>query len=147
MLPLFFLEIPMSDPCLTSAVPPWPVIGLVEPHAPAPVGDRVPCHLFMPEVPWRAPLPPVIRSQHRRDQWLTEPPVRVEPSTDLLTADARAARIAAQTENEALKARLAASGVEQRRAVREAVLAEREACAKACLDVYGVDAIRARGAA
>lgn len=39
---------------------------------------------------------------------------------------------AAQTENEALKERLAASGVEQRRAVREAVLAEREACAKVC---------------
>jgi hypothetical protein len=50
----------------------------------------------------------------------------------LVAADARAARIAAQVENEALKARLAASGVAERRAVREAVLAEREACAKVC---------------
>lgn len=44
----------------------------------------------------------------------------------------RDARIAAQTENEALKAKLAASGVAERRAVREAVLAEREACAMVC---------------
>lgn len=50
----------------------------------------------------------------------------------LLTADARASRIAAQTENEALKARLAASGVAERRAVHAAVMAEREACAKLC---------------
>ena len=52
----------------------------------------------------------------------------------------RAARIAAQTENEALKGKLARSGVEQRRAVRDAVLAEREACAKLCerrADVLG----------
>jgi len=44
----------------------------------------------------------------------------------------RSARIAAQTENEHLKAQCARSGVELRRAVREAVLAEREACAIAC---------------
>lgn len=50
----------------------------------------------------------------------------------LVAADANAARIAAQTENEALKARLAASGVAERRAVHEAVLAEREACSKVC---------------
>lgn len=50
----------------------------------------------------------------------------------LVAADARAARIVAQTENEALKARLAASGVAERRAVREARLAEREACAHVC---------------
>lgn len=50
----------------------------------------------------------------------------------LVATDARAARIAAQTENEVLKARLAASGVAERRAVREAVLKEREACARLC---------------
>ena len=49
---------------------------------------------------------------------------------------AKAARIEAQTENEALKAKLAKSGLEKWRAVREAVAAEREACA---------DAISARG--
>ena len=42
---------------------------------------------------------------------------------------ANAARIAAQTENESLKAERAASGVAERRAVRDAVLAEREGCA------------------
>ncbi len=48
-----------------------------------------------------------------------------------LVAEAdRAARIAAQTEAAELKERLARSGVEQRRAVREAVLAESEACAQ-----------------
>lgn len=47
----------------------------------------------------------------------------------LANATERAARIAAQTENEALKARLAASGVTERRAVREAVLKERDECA------------------
>lgn len=71
----------------------------------------------------------------------------------LVAADARAARIAAQVENEALKARLAASGVAERRAVRDAVLAEREACAAlvaswntAITDKLAAD-IRARGAA
>ena len=77
----------------------------------------------------------------------------------------RAARITAQIENEALKARIVASGVAEFRAVREAVLAEREACAKVCHDegVYQLsqqgnaimadkcwfmrDEIRARGAA
>ena len=47
---------------------------------------------------------------------------------------ANASRIAAQTENESLKAWRAASGVAERRAVRDAVLAEREACAKVCHD-------------
>jgi len=40
-------------------------IDLVEPDAPAPVGDRVPCHLFMPEVAWPATLPPVLRAPLR----------------------------------------------------------------------------------
>ena len=75
-----------------------------------------------------------------------------------LVAEAeRAARIAAQTEAVELKERLARSGVEERRAVREAVLAEREACALIASDTfYGnagelnhviAAAIRARGAA
>jgi hypothetical protein len=41
-------------------------------------------------------------------------------------------RRAAQIENEALKERLARAGLEQHRAVRAAVLAEREACAVVC---------------
>ena len=84
-----------------------------------------------------------------------------------LVAEAdRAARIAAQTEAAELKERLARSGVEQRRAVREAVLAEREACAvllarmterrrwtragangEAMMPCEYAEAIRARGAA
>ena len=40
-------------------------IDVAEPDAPAPVGDRVPCHLFMPEVAWPAVLPPVLRAPRR----------------------------------------------------------------------------------
>lgn len=47
----------------------------------------------------------------------------------------QAARQAAQVEVAELKGRIARAGVEQRRAVREAVLQEREACAEACDDV------------
>jgi len=47
----------------------------------------------------------------------------------LVAAAERAARIAAQTEVVDLKERLVRSGVERRRAVREAMAAEREACA------------------
>lgn len=56
----------------------------------------------------------------------------VERFAALLTADARTARIAAQAENELLKARLAASGVAERRAVHKAVKDERELCAGVC---------------
>ena len=42
-----------------------PFIDLAEPDAPAPVGDPAPCHLFMPEVAWHAPLPPVLRAPLR----------------------------------------------------------------------------------
>lgn len=70
----------------------------------------------------------------------------------------RSARIAAKTENEHLKAQRARSGVELRRAVREAVLAEREACAVLAESEWSTDSekaygdelasyIRARGAA
>lgn len=50
-------------------------------------------------------------------------------------AKERAARQAAQAEVVDLKERIARAGVEQRRAVRDAMLAEREACAEACDDV------------
>lgn len=49
---------------------------------------------------------------------------------------AKAARIEAQTEKEALKAKLAKSGLEKWRAVREAVAAEREACEERVEDLY-----------
>ena len=56
--------------------------------------------------------------------------VRRMPSTDQDVAAERAARQKAQEEGIALKERIARSGVEHRRAVREAVLEEREACAQ-----------------
>ena len=80
---------------------------------------------------------------------------KVEWAARLGAAKERAARQAAQTEVADLKERIARAGVEQRRALREAVLEEREACAKAC-DAIGfnmggsvgahdsADAIRAR---
>ena len=37
-------------------------IDLVEPDAPAPVGDRFPCHLFAPEVCWPVPPEAVLRA-------------------------------------------------------------------------------------
>lgn len=48
------------------------------------------------------------------------------------SAKERTARQAAQVEVAELKGRIARAGVEQRRAVLEAVLEEREACALAC---------------
>ena len=68
----------------------------------------------------------------------------------LVAAAANAARITAQIENEALKARIVASGVAERRAVHKAALAEREACAQVC-ESFGewrdhASLIRARGA-
>ena len=77
--------------------------------------------------------------------------VRWMPSTDQEVATERAA----QAEVAELKERIARAGVEHRRALHEAVLKEREACAKAC-DAIGfnmggsvgahdsADAIRAR---
>lgn len=84
----------------------------------------------------RQPPPSMVVSMSDVDRatlkaWLVNAPampLQPEPSDSTLERE-RAARIDAQVENEALKGRLAASGVEQRRAVREAVLAEREACA------------------
>ena len=58
--------------------------------------------------------------------------VRWMPSADQEVATERAARQKAQEEVVALKERIARAGVEQRRAVRDAVQQEREACAKVC---------------
>ena len=60
---------------------------------------------------------------------------KVEWAARLGAAKERAARQAAQTEVADLKERIARAGVEQRRALREAVLEEREACAKVCDEV------------
>ena len=51
-------------------------IDVAEPDAPAPVGDRVPCHLFMPEVAWPAVLPPVLRAPLRELHLVTFEPWR-----------------------------------------------------------------------
>ena len=60
------------------------IIDLAEPHAAAHVGDRVPCHLFMPEVAWHEPFP-VLRPRPRREVWLqSREPWAIEPSTDML---------------------------------------------------------------
>ena len=58
------------------------------------------------------------------------------PSADQEVAFERAARKKAQAEVAELKERIARAGVEQRRAVREALQQEREACAKVC-DEFG----------
>jgi hypothetical protein len=58
--------------------------------------------------------------------------VRWYPSTEQEVVKERTARQAAQVEVVELKERIARAGVEQRRAVSEAVLEEREACAKVC---------------
>ena len=60
--------------------------------------------------------------------------VRWIPSTDQEVAE-RAARQKAQEEVVALKERIARAGVEHRRALHEAVLEAREACAKVCDEV------------
>ena len=54
------------------------------------------------------------------------------PSTDQEVSTERAARQDAQAEVAELKERIAKAGVEHRRALHEAVLEEREACAKVC---------------
>lgn len=62
-------------------------IDLVEPCPARIEGDRVPCHLFLPDVAWPAPLGPILRPIPRRDAWLqrpVQPWSPIEPSTDLL---------------------------------------------------------------
>ena len=58
-------------------------IDLVEPEEPAPAGDRVPCHLFMPDVAWPRPLGPVLRSDACRLRAATQLP-RPDLSAELL---------------------------------------------------------------
>ena len=62
--------------------------------------------------------------------------VRWMPSADQEVSTERAARQKAQEEVVALKERIARAGVEHRRALHDAVLQEREACAKVC-DEFG----------
>lgn len=66
----------MPDPQPAHAHPHGLPIDLVEPCPARVEGDRVPCHLSMPEVTWPAPLGPVIRMRPRREHWLTEAPCR-----------------------------------------------------------------------
>ena len=61
--------------------------------------------------------------------------VRWIPSADQEVAAERAARQKAQEEVVFLKERIARAGVEQRRALHEALQQEREACAKVCDEV------------
>lgn len=59
---------------------------------------------------------------------------QLEQFAERLVAEEREKRIATQTENEALKMKLARSGVEQNRAVHAAILKEREACSTLILE-------------
>ena len=63
--------------------------------------------------------------------------VRWIPSTSQEVATERAARQKAQEEVVFLKERIARAGVEHRRALREAVQQEREACAQVCESLIG----------
>lgn len=69
----------------------------------------------------------------------TYEPHKVIEFVNACVAAERTSRQSAQIENEALKARIARSGVEMRTAVAKAVRDEREACAKVC------EAIKIRG--
>ena len=60
---------------------------------------------------------------------------KVEWAARLGAATERAARQKTQEEVVALKERIARAGVEHRRALHDAVLQEREACAKVCDEV------------
>lgn len=70
------------------------------------------------------------------EAWNRRAPVNKQDHTErnleMEVAKERTTRQAAQAEVAELKGRIARAGVEQLRAVREAVLQEREACAKAC---------------
>lgn len=61
-------------------------IDIVEPCPARAEGDRVPCHLSMPDVAWPAAMPPVLRPDSRRGGWRFKPdglPVEMD-STDVL---------------------------------------------------------------
>lgn len=52
-----------------------PPAVLLEPSTACTAGDRVPCHLFLPDVAWPAPLGPVIRPERARHRVFMQPPV------------------------------------------------------------------------
>ena len=52
-----------------------PPAALLEPSAGCAAGDRVPCHMFLPDVAWPAPLGPVIRPERARHRVFMQPPV------------------------------------------------------------------------
>lgn len=54
---------------------PNPPAALLEPSTACAAGDRVPCHLFLPDVAWPAPLGPVIRPERARHRVFMQPPV------------------------------------------------------------------------
>lgn len=63
-------------------------IDLVEPDAPAPVGDRLPCHLFAAEVDWPTAAEAVLRADKPSpapppppmpSEWLGNPPRSCPP--------------------------------------------------------------------
>lgn len=54
---------------------PNPPAALLEPSVGCTAGDRVPCHLFLPDVAWPAPLGPVIRPERARHRVFMQPPV------------------------------------------------------------------------
>lgn len=54
---------------------PNPPAALLEPSSGCSAGDRVPCHLFLPDVAWPAPLGPVIRPERARHRVFMQPPV------------------------------------------------------------------------
>ena len=74
-------------------------------------------------------------TDHRRCTVDSKGLVRWIPSADQEVATERAARQKAQAEVAELKERIARAGVEHRRALHEAVLEAREACAKVCDEV------------
>lgn len=79
---------PQSLACGSAAGPPRPLLleflmpdypnppaALLEPSTACAAGDRVPCHLFLPDVAWPAPLGPVIRPERARHRVFMQPPV------------------------------------------------------------------------
>lgn len=52
-----------------------PPAALLEPSAACAAGDRLPCHLFMPDVAWPETLGPVIRPERARHRVFMPPPV------------------------------------------------------------------------
>lgn len=54
---------------------PNPPAALLEPSTACTAGDRVPCHLFLPDVARPTPLGPVIRPERARHRVFMQPPV------------------------------------------------------------------------